>query len=55
MRKVAANQILAVVVLFALVACERDGISTSPDIQPLAPADTALNWDDGNWDEEEWQ
>jgi hypothetical protein len=39
--------------LFALTACGGGGSSAA--VSPPPPADTALDWDDDNWDQRNWQ
>ena len=41
--------------IFALSACGGGGGSGGNNQQPLPPVDTDLDWDQGNWDEENWQ
>lgn len=45
---------LLITVVFGLMlsAC---GGGSSPPPAPPAPVDTMLDWDQGNWDEENWQ
>jgi hypothetical protein len=50
MRAVVRALILTAFAVFSLVAC--GGGSSSP---PPPPVDTELDWNQGNWDQEDWQ
>ena len=41
--------------LLATLALSACGGGSSPPPQQVPPIDTMLDWDQGNWDEENWQ
>lgn len=48
------TSILALVALASLSACGGGGKKTTTT-PPPTPVDANLDWDQGNWDEKEWQ
>jgi hypothetical protein len=57
MRSVIRVGIILISTMLGLGACGGGGGSapTSPPPPPPPTADTNLDWDNGNWDEENWQ
>ena len=49
------NAVLLVIAFFGLSACSDGGSAAPVSPPPPPPVDMELDWDQGNWDEENWQ
>jgi len=49
------NRLSVVLLSLSLLSACGGGSSSAPAAAPPPPVDTQLDWDQGNWDQEDWQ